>query len=230
MRKLRSLLLLGAVMLEVGCGLPDSYYLQPPSVTTLASLASNTFSFKNPVHDIYHDINVIFSGDELYYKLYANPAEVEVNAYDNSNSADPSTQLTEKGFWPVCLGADQVGSRSDPVIPEAGTAASGSSVTVTINSSGTSYYVLDSNAPVEIRRDVANTSLPTQYKTFESSTSSGNGYFSSDADFASVSADPQLNGTTIYVAWYVISYGLTNTSTPSRSSAVYLGYMSLSYS
>ncbi|HET6450661.1 MAG TPA: hypothetical protein VFI08_05085, partial [Spirochaetia bacterium] len=132
MRKFRFLLLLGAVMLEVGCGLPDSFYLAPPTHNQDASLGSNSFSFSNPVHDLNHDINVVFSGDELFYKFYGNQSDIEANAYDSSNPADPSTQLLAKGFWPICLATDSVGSRSDPPIPEDGTAASGSLVTVTI--------------------------------------------------------------------------------------------------
>lgn len=234
MKKLRFLVLIAVMTLEVGCGLPDSYFLQPPAVLSIASITSSYFTFTNPVHDHNHDINVTYSGDELFYKFYADSSEVEVSAYDQSSSTDPSTQLIAKGFWPICLSTDPAGSRTEPPIPENGTASTGSTVTVTISSTGESSYVMDTNAPVNIRRDVANSSLPTQYKTFQSNTNggglaSGSGFLSADLDFATVASDSMFNGSTFYVAWYAISYGLTNTSTPSRSAAVYMGYMVIPY-
>ena len=236
MKKLRFALLVGAVMLEVGCGLPDSYFLQPPASTARASPTLSSFTFSNPAHDLNHDINVNFSGDELYYKLYSNSALVEVNAYDPSNSADASTQLTNKGFFPICLATDRVGTRTDPVIPiDSSTAAAGSSITVYINqppgSGALSYYVLGS-ASVPFVRDAVNTNDPTKYKTFQQNnqtdgTAAGNGFAGVDTDFAAIQANTFTQF--IYVAWYAMSFGYTLTSTPVRSTAVYLGYNAIPY-
>jgi hypothetical protein len=236
MRKFRILLLLAAVMLEVGCGLPDSFFLQPPISTQQASPISSSFAFANPVHDINHDINVNFTGDELFYKFYSNQSQVELNAYSSSDPTDPAQQLVNKGFNPVCLGTDPAGSRTDPVIAVSSSlSASGSTVTVSINQSpaqeGSSYFVLATNPQVEIRRNVADTgNLLGFYKVFQENvnTTSNKSYLPGDADFSAIAAALPSGGQ-FYVAWYATSFGYTNTSTPSRSTAVYLGYMSINY-
>lgn len=234
MSKFRVLLLLAAVMLEVGCGLPDSYYLYPPSSTQQASLGSNVFIFSNPVHDLNHDINVTFSGDELYYKFYSDPSQITGSDYDSSNSADASTQLTNKGFYPLCLGSDPVGSRTDPVVAIGSSlAASGSTVTVSINQNtaqvGSSYFVINGGSNIEIRRDVPDQiSLLGYYKVFQRN-------LDTPSDFSYASGDPDISsvfsalGSQIYIAWYAISFGYTLTSTPVRSIPAYLGYMSIPY-
>ncbi len=233
MKKFRFLLLVGAVVLEVGCGLPDSYYLAPPISTAQASPTLNFFTFANPIHDLNHDINVNFTGDELYYKLYSDSSQINGNDYDPSNSADPSTQLVSKGFFPLCLWSDPVGSRTDPVIDGTATASAGSSVTVTINSASgtTSYYILNTNPSVEIRRDTPNSISQTIYKNFlennPTGTSTGNGYVQADPDFAAIYGT--ISGGSIYVAWYAISFGYTLSATPVRSVPAYLGYSSIPY-
>jgi hypothetical protein len=226
----------GAVMLETACGLPDSYYLQPPISTAQANPTLNFFTFSNPLHDLNHDINVNFTGDEICYKLYSDPSLVDINAYVSSNSADASTQLTGKGFFPVCFATDAVGSRTDPVIPvDSSTAAAGSSITVHINqppgTGAASYYVLSSTNGY-FRRDTTNTSNGTVYKTFQQNsqsdgTAAGNGFTPGDTDFAAIQGNT-FSGF-IYVAWYAISFGYTLSQTPVRSAAVYLGYMEIPY-
>ncbi len=219
------------ILLETGCGLPDSYYLRPPNVVTLAP-GPGYFEFTNPVHDLTHDINVTFEGDELYYKLYASSADVEVNAYDSTNPSDAASQLTAKGFWPVCLSTDQVSSRTDPVIPESGTAASGSTVKITISATAESTYVLDSNSPVAIRRYVTDTfgTYNPYCKTFENNTAIPANYAIADTDVGStLYLAMQASGSTV-IAIYAISYGvLLDGSTPVRSIPVYLGYISISF-
>jgi hypothetical protein len=232
MKTLLRLLLLGAVLLEVGCGLPDTYYLAPPSVTTLATGTSPQFQFSNPIHDLNHDINVTFTGNEMYYKFYANISDIDSNAYDSTNASDAASQLTAKGFFPVCLSTDQVSSRTVPVVPiDFSTAASSSTVTVTVRPQYESTYQLNTNTAVNIRRDVAQSANPTQCKTFERNYFVSNNYAAGGAD-ADVSAAlysaMQLSGNT-HIAMYAMSYGVIGSSTPSRSIPVYLGYISFTF-
>jgi hypothetical protein len=232
MKKLRWLLLLGAVMLEVGCGLPDVFFLQPPAVVTLAP-GPGFFEFTNPGHDPkVNDINVNFTGVELYYKLYADPTQIELNAYDQSNPSDPSVQLSAKGFFPICLSTDHPANRTDPVIP-IGTslALAGSDVKIYINNppatADSSYYVLVSGLNVImgiIRRNIPDPIQTTNYKTFQQNqfTLTDPSYVSTDGDVSLIFSSLQSS---IYIAMYAISFGYTGTSTPSRSAAVYLGYL-----
>jgi len=216
MKTMRLLVLLGAVLLETGCGLPDTYFLQAPTVVTLApGGAPGQFIFSNPTHDAFHDINVNFTGDELYYKFYSNISLIEQNAYDSTNTQDPSVQLTAKGFFPIVAAADTVPNRLDPVIPIGGA----TTVTVTIATSGPSTYT-PSAGTGEIRRDIPNSaSDPTRYKDF--TTVLGN-YIIGDADVASMNF---AGGLTVYVAMYALSFGYTGASTPQRSVPTYLGYI-----
>jgi hypothetical protein len=261
MKKLGILLLLGAAMLEVGCGLPDSYFLQAPTVVTTAVPGNNSFAFSNPVHDYVdsggnhvhpassQDINVNFTGDELYYKLYGN-SNVEINAYDSTSPTDPSVQLASKGFYPVVLATDSAPvSRTDPVIAIDFTlAGSGSLVTVAVNQAfaptpqNSAFFTLATNPSVEIRRGVEDLysggALAGQYKSFQSGITTDPSYWGGggtaqpqpDADFAAAYAAYTQNPTgLIYVAWYAMSFGYTTTGTPVRSTAVFLGYMYVVY-
>jgi len=223
MKTTRFLVLLGMIMLEVGCGLPDTYYLQPPTVVTLApNLGQGQFIFSNPTHDLNSDINVNFTGDELYYKFYSNIINIEQNAYDSTNTSDPSVQLLAKGFFPIVAGTDSPPNRLDPVIPIGGA----TTVTVTIVTNGISTY-----APAagngEIRRDIQSIDSPTQYKDFQTNTTSPShdNYISTDADVASM---PFSGGLPVYVAMYALSFGYTGASTPQRSVPTYLGYIQIS--
>jgi hypothetical protein len=141
--------------------------------------------------------------------------------------------LISKGFYPLCLGTDPAGSRTDPVINASSLASSGSSVTVSINQTtaqvGSSYFVLAGGPQVEIRRDVPDqVTLLGQYKVFQrnQNTLSDPSYTASDADISGVFS--ALNSQ-IYVAWYAISFGYTLSATPVRSTPAYLGYMSIPY-
>jgi hypothetical protein len=215
MKTARLLLLLGVVMLEAGCGLPDTFFLQAPTVVTLApGGAPGQFVFSNPVHDLNHDINVNFTGDELYYKFYTNISLIEQNAYDSTNTSDPSVQLTAKGFFPLVAGTDSVPNRSDPVIPIGGS----TTVTITLVTNAASTYSILSGPSGEIRRDIASVSSPTTYKDFETGLTSPSNYVAGDADVASV-----FGSSIVYVAIYALSYGFTGASTPQRSVPTYLG-------
>jgi len=221
MKTFLRLTLLGIVLFETGCGLPDTYYLQPPSVVTLAP-GPGYYQFSNPIHDPNHDINVNFTGDELYYKFYANISDIEVSAYDPSNTSDPSVQLTAKGFWPVCLGTDSPPTRTDPVIA-IGTslAQAGSTVTVMLLMNGASSYSIPSGPNGEVRRDVQNPLQPTIYKDFQTNAHVAGNYVLGDVDMTAA----LIGSSIVYIAMYALSFGYTGTSTPQRSVPVYLGYL-----
>ncbi len=70
MRKLRWLLLLGAVVLGAGCGLPDTYYLAPPQVSgTVQHQHSRMLKSREQTEAAI--LTSRFLGYELYYKFYA---------------------------------------------------------------------------------------------------------------------------------------------------------------
>jgi len=227
MKTFLRLTLLGIVLFGTGCGLPDTYFLQQPTVVTLAP-GPGYYQFSNPIHDPNHDINVNFTGDELYYKFYANISDIEANAYDPSNTSDPSVQLTAKGFFPICLGTDIPSTRTDPVIAiGTGLAQAGSTVTVTISVSLTSTYVVTSGPSGEVRRDIPDPYLSgTTYKTFLVNfySPSHNNYILGSEDITNITT---VTASTAYLAMYAISFGYTGTSTPERSVPTYLGYLAL---
>jgi hypothetical protein len=231
MGTLRRLALICAAVVQAGCGLPDTYFLQAPTVVTLATGTSNFFLFANPVHDLNHDINVNFTGNELYYKFYADFTAIDQNAYSSSSSSDASVQLTAKGFLALRLATDTPISHSVPQVP-IGTslAQAGSTVTVTIN--GTvpglqSTYVVSSGPSGEVRRNVLDpVTLLNSYKTFLNNTNSTGNYTPGPGGDADVSAIP-VGTTQVYVAMYALSFGYTGTSTPQRSVPTYLGYVAI---
>jgi hypothetical protein len=227
MKSLPRFLLLGAVMLQVGCGLPDTFFLQAPTVVTLATGTSNNFVFSNPIHDFNHDINVSFTGNELYYKFYAD-LNIDQNAYDSTNPNDPSVQLAAKGFFPLRLSTDTSSNQADPQIAiGTGLAQAGSTVTVTINGAipaSHSTYVITSGPTVEVRRNALDPNNFPYYKTFLDNNASPPSNYVPGSDVDVTSA---ITGPVAYVAMYAISFGYTGTSTPQRSVPVYLGYVSI---
>ena len=221
MKTTRLLLLLGVVLLQLTCGLPDTYYLQPPTVVTLApGGAPGTFVFSNPIHDLNHDINVSFTGNELYYKFYNNISLIEQNAYDSTNTQDPSVQLLAKGFFPIVAGTDSVPNRLDPVIPTGG--ATTVTVAIVTNLVFDSTYSISAGPSGEIRRDIPSVSSPTTYKDFTTQSTTPSNYIPGDADVAAV-----WGNTIVYLAMYALSFGYTGASTPQRSVPTYLGYIQI---
>jgi hypothetical protein len=201
---------------------------------TLATGLSNNFVFSNPIHDLNHDINVSFTGDELYYKFYANISDIEINAYDSSNTSDPSVQLVNKGFFPLCLSTDSAPyNRTDPVIAiSSSVAQSGSTVTVTLLAgpppiTPLSTFVVTNGGPTgEIRRNIPDVAPRLNfYKTFLDGLANGSVNYvigsGGDADVVNMPSGP----TVVYVAMYAMSFGYTAASTPERSVPTYLGYV-----
>jgi len=219
MRKLRILLLLGAVLLEAGCGLPDTYFIGAPT----AGIVTPGVSLQFYNHDPSHDINVNFVGVEVYYKFYAASVDIEGTAYDSSNPVDASAQLLAKGFHAVCptTGYPNV---TDPLIP-----AGGNSILVRIapssSASTDSNYSIDGGATVEIRRNTSTTDL-SAFKTFQDHNTLPGNFASTDADIGLALYNAMFASGQIYMAFYAISYGqVIGTKTPVRSAATYLGYL-----
>jgi hypothetical protein len=123
MRLVKRLALLAIVLLEVGCGLPDAYYVYPPAIGTAATPTTPIFVINGTSRS--QDILVTFWGYELYYKFYgANDATL--TADENYGSPNYTTaNLISSGFHRVCLGPGNVtgltpdtnvGSASAPLI------------------------------------------------------------------------------------------------------------------
>lgn len=106
MRKLRWLVLLGAAVLEVGCGLPDAYFLVPPTATQIGSGLLNS-SFVITGTSRANDIDVIFTGYEIYYKCYGpfDSLDADKNYGSTSNTY---IDLLQNGFHRVCRGPGYV--------------------------------------------------------------------------------------------------------------------------
>jgi hypothetical protein len=213
-----------------GCGLPDSYFLQPPTAgAQAAGLLAQPFFFSNPDHTA--DFGVSFTGFELYYRFYNVGDTVNINAYDPTNPADPVTQLSNNGFLPVRSATDILSSQSIPLINVAVLGLTNTVFSVQVNitgspATGPGTYVLGSNASVEIRRDMIDPYAGYGFKNFLSNSylspsgTPGTNYIPTDTDFGRITTNPS----TAWVALYAVSYGLVTLSTPTRSTPVYLGY------
>jgi hypothetical protein len=241
MRIVRLCVLLCIGALLGGCGLPDQYYLAPPLAITQATSTSNYFQFNNPDHSV--DLNVVFKGFELYYKFYADASLVEGNAYDSTSPLDVSAQLKSKGFMELCAATDTQPTKSVPVVKiNAAVRADSFTIYVNVNqpTSGTvtfstpsgliSYYTYNppsgSLVEAEVRRGMADPAAPGAWKTFLPNRVTLNNYFNTDTDISpQVLTQVLASGGNAYLAMYAVSYGVIGVSTPSRSAAVYLGYV-----
>lgn len=111
MSLVKRLALLAIVLLEVGCGLPDEYYVYPPSVGTAATLTNSTFVINGTSRA--NDILVTFWGYELYYKFYG-AVDATLTADENYGSSNYTTaNLISSGFHRVCLGPGNTGLTPD---------------------------------------------------------------------------------------------------------------------
>jgi hypothetical protein len=112
MSVLPRLAILGMILLEAGCGLPDAYYLQPPALTgTPPTGAQLNQPFGLTGSSRTNDINVTFTGYELYYKCYGSVDQAAITADQNYGSSSYSyTDLLQNGFHRVCRGPGSGGS------------------------------------------------------------------------------------------------------------------------
>lgn len=113
MRLLRLLALLGVTALWMGCGLPDSYYLQPPGVG-LQSATSSPGQFQITGTSRGSDTGATFDGYELYYKFYGSTSDSAFNSdFTSFTTASTYTDLVQAGFHRLCLGTTQYGLTAD---------------------------------------------------------------------------------------------------------------------
>jgi hypothetical protein len=102
MKVMRPILLMGVVLFETNCGLPDTYYLQPPVAGTLANgILNSSFTIIGSTRS--NDVNVTFSGYELYYKCYPDDT-TSMSADLNYGPSNKYTDLLSAGFFRVCRG------------------------------------------------------------------------------------------------------------------------------
>jgi hypothetical protein len=105
MSVLPRLAILGMILLEAGCGLPDSYYLQFPVTGTPPTGAQLNQPFSLTGSSRANDINVTFTGYELYYKCYGTADQAAITADQNYGSPSYTyTDLLQNGFHRVCRG------------------------------------------------------------------------------------------------------------------------------
>jgi hypothetical protein len=221
--------------LLAGCGLPDSYYLQPPLVQNLAGSVSTNFEFLNPDHS--GDLSVSFQGFDLYYQFYASSTDININAYDAGDYHDAATQLTSKGFFPLCRVEDTPFSRQSPAVPVAIAVRTNSFPVDLFVNFGTppnvlSYYAYTPPSTLitvtdEVRRYAQDPNAGFGYKSF-----AANSYrIITPPNYPDSDINPQVwsdvvNGSGFaYIAMYAMSYGLAGGTTPLWSTPVYLGFL-----
>ena len=219
MRALRTAWLLALVLLEGGCGLPSSYYLNPPTGPSALDPADDfQISSSNA------NSEPEFRGFELYYKFYAAEGDVQNSLGGPSNDV---TTLTNAHFLTVCSGADaNIDVRTPPLIPvdvvDRGLAFT-VTISVPVNSAASASYTTPNTAKnVQINRHVR---ALTGSKPFTFNSTLAGNYLLSDADMQGVMGS--ISGGVIYLAMYAVSYGLQDLSTPIYSYPVYLGYLRL---
>jgi hypothetical protein len=236
MQGLKLILLLAAILVEAGCGLPDQYFIQSPIPGTIAGGTGNQFNFFNPDHT--KDLNITFKGYELYYQLYPQNATININPYDPNNTADVYTQLTTAGYRMMTASTDLYPNRTDPVIPIAvSDIGSSFSVTVQITTVVTppvqaaQYTTTASTLGFgNLRRNVqdgAGGPYSPNYKDFQYNINSPNNYILGDADCGNIQSALIGSGNSVWIAVFAASYGVIGVSTPQRSVPIYLGYLTI---
>ncbi len=108
MRLFRLLAMLGIMTAGTGCGLPDSYFLQPPAVNVPATPLDPTFRIVGT--DRGSDTGADFQGYELYYKFYGGTGDATFNSDATSfGTGSTNTDLQQAGFHRLCLGPNNLG-------------------------------------------------------------------------------------------------------------------------
>jgi hypothetical protein len=106
----RLVALLCVVVGGVGCGLPDSFFLQPPVVNTQATPLNPVFRIVGT--DRGADTGATFQGYELYYKFYGLDSETSSDA-TSYGTGSTNTDLIQGGFHRLCLGTSLSGLTAD---------------------------------------------------------------------------------------------------------------------
>ncbi len=122
MRAMRAGLLLPlALLLAVSCGLPGTYYLEPPVTPGLATPTGGE-SFRITTTDRSSDIAATFLGYDYYYKCFgADDSALQADTVYGNESYDYSTLLS-RGFLRMCRGPSNVGAVTQDVSPAQSTA------------------------------------------------------------------------------------------------------------
>jgi hypothetical protein len=229
MRGLKSILLLGCILVICGCGLPDQYYIQPPTLGTFAGGTGNQFNFSNPDHT--KDLNITFKGYELYYQLFPTTASIPSNPYDPNNPTDVYNQLLAAGYRLMTASADLYPNRTDPVIPiSIGDIGTAFSVTVSITTDilPSAQFTTSILGFGNLRRsvqDIPGGPYYPNYKDFQRNAL--NNYGPLDADCSGILSYVGGTGNSVWIAVWAASYGLIGVSTPQRSVPIYLGYITI---
>jgi hypothetical protein len=218
-------------MMAADCGLPNPYYLNAPTVPTLAAGATSTVTFVSPGYN-QPGSQTTFTGFEVYYKFLAStPVGTDINL-GGGGFPGPSV-LQSNGYMPICLATNNPPyQRTAPAIAIAfADSVNSLSITLTLSSSGPSSTNYGSSP--ELGRNVSYTSSP-RAKAFAANSSGypstvlgpSNYDFVNDNDLKSVT--PTANQ--IYVNLYVLAYGLEQgTSVVEYSTPTYMGFMILPY-
>lgn len=256
MARLSSPLLLFAVLLACGCGLPSPYFLSPPGQSIQASPGNQVFTINRTTANV-DQLGIQFLGFEMYYKFYADPSLIENNLSGNTNIDEYDLRNTYH-FLPVCSQLDFFSltppadlHTNKPLLPVQSGNTSTIFITITFsNSPNTQPVVLYNGAPLpapglseplSIRRNVGDTtgfqsSTYQQPKPFiQPSLGQPYPYTIDGTPRGNPDPDVQLPWETVkttgvaYLAIYAMSYGMQS-FTPIFSSPVYLGYIQVNIS
>ncbi len=233
MRSLKILCAAVFVVLEVGCGLPNPYFLAAPTVSTLGSIGTAPV-FLSPGYNL-PGAQTNFLGFEVYYKFLSSTPGIGDTNLGGGGYPGPSI-LQQNGYVPICLSTDQppILQRTFPAIsiafPDSQTSFL---ITLTISSTSASYT---SYAPsIPLGRDISypSSTPPTTSKAFAydgsgfpNSSQAPNNYQPIDSD-----AGALVSGGAViaYVNLYVLAYGYQQgTTIPVYSVPTYLGYVQIS--
>jgi hypothetical protein len=235
-RGLPGILVLSA-LLWTACGLPEPFYLNPP--TAAFNNDPTTGSFTIQMTD--HSSEPEFRGYELYYKFYADATAASAEAASLGGPTKTVDDLLQHGFLTLCRGPgtgagelplpqdSSVETRATPFLAinvNDRSPVVAFPITVTFNPEGATEistnfsYTSPTYGPTsqEIDRHVDASTGRCKPFTF----GAGN-YVQTDADFSAVYGS--IQGQLLYVAVYAVSYGLQDLSTPIFSYPVALGYL-----
>jgi hypothetical protein len=233
MRPLRALGLLAAAIAMSQCGLPSSFYLNPPGQGTQA-LPGTPFFY---VVSTTLNSEAEFKGFDIYYKFYPSLGNVPPTTDNLAGSTHTYEDLVSAGYTSVCASTDSsASSRVLPLItvPTSPTNYRGTSFSIefTIDVDGTFSYVTANptvyGAPSSMSRGIANNTNTSIYATsFKINMSAPYNYTTADADFGN--GDPALfnalYATSVYLAMYAVSVGYDSTEGYIRSYPIFLGYV-----
>jgi hypothetical protein len=257
----RALIRIGAALAALllsfaGCGLPDSFYLSPPSIGVstgaLASALSGNFVIQHTDRSSEPD----FRGYELYYKLYTGPPPVADQNLGTAATTSTSTVdalMTQSGFLTLCRGPSvsppPATASAQAVAPDTSVATRtlplilidpsdrGSNFTITINvnpvnqssgsDSATNFtYTAPTGVYLQEVDRHVNGVIPGVGVPRCMPFTFGQGYYQ-PSDLDISAIWSAIQGT-LYIAVYAVSYGLQDLSTPIYSYPVYMGYLSIS--